>query len=177
MVALIENLQRQDLDFIEEARGIGLLMERYGLTQEQAAQAHLGAVCGYLIAPGSLSFKNVYDKSERVVEPLEINSKYNAAMCGWTTNAELMRVLNACYGICDSASLAPYYGVYGYTTNGSMCNETNLLVMESASTPIINNNGLRSTITAEIAEILQTKPSTIQTRLAKARDLLKMELE
>ena len=39
MVALIENLQRQDLDFIEEARGIGLLMERYGLTQEQAAQA------------------------------------------------------------------------------------------------------------------------------------------
>lgn len=39
MVALIENLQRQDLDFIEEARGIGLLMERFGLTQEQAAQA------------------------------------------------------------------------------------------------------------------------------------------
>ena len=39
MVALIENLQRQDLDFIEEARGIGLLMERYRLTQEQAAQA------------------------------------------------------------------------------------------------------------------------------------------
>lgn len=39
MVALIENLQRQDLDFLEEAKGIALLMERYGLTQEQAAQA------------------------------------------------------------------------------------------------------------------------------------------
>ena len=39
MVALIENLQRQDLDFIEEARGISLLMERYRLSQEQAAQA------------------------------------------------------------------------------------------------------------------------------------------
>ena len=39
MVALIENLQRQDLDFLEEARGIALLMERYRLTQEQAAQA------------------------------------------------------------------------------------------------------------------------------------------
>lgn len=39
MVALIENLQRQDLCFIEEARGIGLLIERYGLTQEQTAQA------------------------------------------------------------------------------------------------------------------------------------------
>lgn len=31
--------------------------------------------------------------------------------------------------------------------------------------------------TAEIARILHTKPSTIQTRLAKARELLKMELE
>ena len=39
MAALIENLQRQDLDFIEEARGIGLLMARCKLTQEQAAQA------------------------------------------------------------------------------------------------------------------------------------------
>ena len=39
MAALIENLQRQDLDFIEEARGIGLLMERYQLTQQQTAQA------------------------------------------------------------------------------------------------------------------------------------------
>lgn len=39
MVALIENLQRQDLNFMEEAKGIGLLMDRYHLTQEQAAQA------------------------------------------------------------------------------------------------------------------------------------------
>ena len=38
-LALIENLQRQDLDFLEEAKGIGLLIERYQLTQEQAAQA------------------------------------------------------------------------------------------------------------------------------------------
>ena len=35
--ALIENLQRQNLDFIEEARGIARLMEKGGLSQEQAA--------------------------------------------------------------------------------------------------------------------------------------------
>lgn len=35
--ALIENLQRQDLDFIEEARGIARLMERGRLSQEQTA--------------------------------------------------------------------------------------------------------------------------------------------
>jgi len=38
MVALIENLQRQDLDFIEEARGISYLMEHWHMSQEQAAQ-------------------------------------------------------------------------------------------------------------------------------------------
>ena len=35
--ALIENLQRQDLDFIEEARAIARLMELHSLSQEQAA--------------------------------------------------------------------------------------------------------------------------------------------
>ena len=38
MVALVENLQRQDLDFIEEARGINLLMEKWSMNQEQTAR-------------------------------------------------------------------------------------------------------------------------------------------
>ena len=38
MLALVENLQRQDLDFLEQARGIARLIDRYGLTQEQCAQ-------------------------------------------------------------------------------------------------------------------------------------------
>lgn len=37
-IALIENLQREDLNPIEEAEGINSLMENYGLTQEQVAQ-------------------------------------------------------------------------------------------------------------------------------------------
>ena len=37
-VALVENLQRQDLDFIEEARGISLLMEKCNYSQEQVAK-------------------------------------------------------------------------------------------------------------------------------------------
>ena len=37
-LALIENLQRQDLNPIEEAQGYGVLMNEYGLTQDEAAK-------------------------------------------------------------------------------------------------------------------------------------------
>lgn len=37
MIALVENLQRRDLDFIEEAEGLARLMRLYGLSQEQTA--------------------------------------------------------------------------------------------------------------------------------------------
>lgn len=38
MLAMVENLQRQDLDFLEEARGIANLMRMYGLSQEECAR-------------------------------------------------------------------------------------------------------------------------------------------
>ena len=38
MAALVENLQRQDLDFIEEAQGIDLLLRRWNMSQEEAAK-------------------------------------------------------------------------------------------------------------------------------------------
>lgn len=38
MVALVENLQRQDLDFIEEAKGISMLMSTWSMSQEQTAR-------------------------------------------------------------------------------------------------------------------------------------------
>ncbi len=39
MIALIENIQRRDLDFIEEAEGIERLIRLFGLSQEAAARA------------------------------------------------------------------------------------------------------------------------------------------
>lgn len=37
MAAMVENLQRQDLDYIEEARGMAQLMNKWGISQEQTA--------------------------------------------------------------------------------------------------------------------------------------------
>ena len=37
-IALVENLQREDLDFIEQARGLDALIERFGLSQEECAR-------------------------------------------------------------------------------------------------------------------------------------------
>ena len=38
LTALVENLQRQDLDFIEEAKGISALMTQWSMSQEQVAR-------------------------------------------------------------------------------------------------------------------------------------------
>jgi len=38
LTALVENLQRQDLDFIEEARGLSFLIEKWSMSQEQVAR-------------------------------------------------------------------------------------------------------------------------------------------
>ena len=38
LTALVENLQRQDLDYIEEARGLSFLMEKWNMSQEQVSR-------------------------------------------------------------------------------------------------------------------------------------------
>ena len=38
LIALVENLQRKDLDFLEEAQGLSRLIRMFGLSQEEAAR-------------------------------------------------------------------------------------------------------------------------------------------
>ncbi|HJS87326.1 MAG TPA: ParB/RepB/Spo0J family partition protein [Acetobacteraceae bacterium] len=59
-VALVENLQRQDLSALEEAEGYHRLIEEFGLTQEQLAtavgksRAHISNMLRLLNLPGSI---------------------------------------------------------------------------------------------------------------------------
>lgn len=72
MIALVENLQRRDLDYIEEAEGLARLMRLYGLSQEQAARRvgkSQSAVANKLRllrhSPAVLAALREYDLSER----------------------------------------------------------------------------------------------------------------
>jgi ParB family chromosome partitioning protein len=38
LIALVENLQRRDLDYIDEAEGLSMLIKTYGMSQEDAAR-------------------------------------------------------------------------------------------------------------------------------------------
>lgn len=68
MLALVENLQRRDLDFIEEAEGLARLMRLYGLSQEQAA-ARIGKS-----QPAVANKLRLLRHSPRVLEAIRENS-------------------------------------------------------------------------------------------------------
>jgi ParB family chromosome partitioning protein len=59
-IALIENMQREDLSILEEAEGLRLLIEEYSYTQEQLAQAvaksrsHVANLLRLLSLPGQV---------------------------------------------------------------------------------------------------------------------------
>ena len=65
LTAMVENLQRQDLDYLEEAAGIRQIMESSGLTQEQMA---------HLLGKSQSTLANklrILKHSQKVLEALE----------------------------------------------------------------------------------------------------------
>ena len=90
LAALVENLQRQDLDFIEEARGISRLMELSGLSQEQAAR---------LLGKSQSAIANklrLLRHSEPVLEALRrerLTERHGRALLKLPDEAERLRVI------------------------------------------------------------------------------------
>ena len=65
VLTLIENIQRKDLHFIEEAEGIARLILTYGLSQEEAARKIEVAVCCRKQAPDTQASRQVLDLLRR----------------------------------------------------------------------------------------------------------------
>lgn len=99
LLALVENLQRRDLDYIEQAEGLQRLMQQYHLTQEQAAQKvgkSQSAVANKLrllrLSPQILALLRANGLSERHARALlrlpdeqsQLRALHLAAENGWT---------------------------------------------------------------------------------------------
>ncbi len=78
-LALIENLQREDLTPIEEAEGYRALMEEYGLTQEEAA-ARVG--CSRPAVTNALRLLNLPDSVKELLDEGKLSSGHARAILG-----------------------------------------------------------------------------------------------
>lgn len=84
-IALLENLQRENLNIIEEAKAYKLMLERMGLTQEELAvkvgksRSHITNILGILRLPDEVQSLLKYGKLSmghaRVLSKLEDNNK------------------------------------------------------------------------------------------------------
>ncbi len=91
MTALVENLQRQDLDYIEEAKGISLLMASWNMSQEQVARV-LGK------SQSAIANKlRLLRHSAKVLEALrqgELTERHGRALLKLTSEAEKLQAID-----------------------------------------------------------------------------------
>lgn len=87
--ALIENLQREDLNAIEEAEGLKQLIESYGLTQEQAA-SRVGK--SRTAVTNSLRLLNLPSAVSELVKNGKISMGHARALLSVEDKAEVQRI-------------------------------------------------------------------------------------
>ncbi|MGN0571357.1 MAG: ParB/RepB/Spo0J family partition protein [Candidatus Fimenecus sp.] len=87
--ALIENLQREDLNAIEEAEGLKQLIDTYGLTQEQAA-SRVGK--SRTAVTNSLRLLNLPDSVMGLVKDGKISMGHARALLSVEDETELTRI-------------------------------------------------------------------------------------
>ncbi len=87
--ALIENLQREDLNAIEEAEGLKRLIETFGLTQEQAA-SRVGK--SRTAVTNALRLLNLPEDIAQLVKEGKISMGHARALLSVENKAELSRI-------------------------------------------------------------------------------------
>ncbi|MCR4711939.1 MAG: ParB/RepB/Spo0J family partition protein [Clostridia bacterium] len=79
LVAIIENMQREDLNPIEEAEGLGVMIDTYGLTHEQAAKS-VSKSRAYI--SNALRLLNLPDQVRACVASGELSAGHARAILG-----------------------------------------------------------------------------------------------
>ena len=88
--ALVENLQRQDLDFIEEARGIHTLMNQWSMSQEQIAKS-LGKSQSCIA--NKLRLLKHSDKVLEAIRQAELTERHARALLKLSSEPEKIRAI------------------------------------------------------------------------------------
>ncbi len=79
LIALLENMQREDLNIIEEAQGISALMADYGFSQEEAAKA-VGKSRPYIT--NALRLLRLPSEIQSMIENKELSTGHAKAIAG-----------------------------------------------------------------------------------------------
>ena len=90
-IALIENLQREDLNPIETAYGIQALIEEYGLTQDQAAE-RVG--CSRPAIANSLRLINLPDEVKELTRKGKISAGHARALLAFKDEKKMIEAAN-----------------------------------------------------------------------------------
>lgn len=90
-IALIENLQREDLNPIEEAEGLQLLIERYNLTQEEAA-ARVGRSRPAIA--NALRLLGLPDEIRKLTKEGKISAGHARALLSFEKKSDMVSVAN-----------------------------------------------------------------------------------
>ena len=109
--ALIENLQREDLNAIEEASGYKLLMERYGMTQEQVAK-RVGK--SRPAVANALRLLNLPPRVMEMVEEGEVSPGHARALLSFEDPEQMMdvaqKVRKGKYSVRDIEKMSKHQG-------------------------------------------------------------------
>jgi len=88
-IALVENLQREDLNPIEEAEGLKLLIDRYGLTQEDAS-ARVGRSRPAIA--NSLRLLNLPEQVRTLARDGKLSAGHARALLSFSSQEEMIKV-------------------------------------------------------------------------------------
>ncbi|MDO5445497.1 MAG: ParB/RepB/Spo0J family partition protein [Eubacteriales bacterium] len=90
-LALVENLQREDLNPIEEAKGYKMLIDEFGLTQDEASKS-VGKSRSAIA--NSIRLLNLSEEVIRLVEKNEISAGHARALIPITNESEQLKAAN-----------------------------------------------------------------------------------